>query len=453
MTSRILVVDDEPAVRFALVELLEDHGHEVVAVESGDAALEHLLDVDVVVTDLAMPGLDGLGVVREAHRRAPGLPVIVLTARGSEKSAVQAMKAGAEDYLTKPFDVDEVALTVARAAEAVRVRREVMRGAAERISGRAMLGDGPAMRALRARIARIAPRDVTVIVRGETGTGKELVASLLHALGPRATGPLVRFNCAAVPAELADAELFGHARGAFTGAIDAKPGYFVRASGGTLVLDEIGELPLGIQAKLLRAVQDGEVQPVGGEPRRVDVRLIACTHRDLGAEVRAGRFREDLYFRLAVITIELPPLRERLEDIPQLVEHFLTEFVAPGAPLPAVKSESMDYLKAQGWKGNIRELRNVVQRAVVLSGGGAIELAHLQRPGRPAGASGAVTLPRVACAGTALEQAEARTIQEALARNHGNKSRTARELGIALATLKRRCKDYGLGGASSEDDA
>ncbi|MBL0212809.1 MAG: sigma-54-dependent Fis family transcriptional regulator [Myxococcales bacterium] len=442
MTSRILVVDDEPAVRFALVELLEDHGHEVVAVESGDAALEHLLDVDVVVTDLAMPGLDGLGVVREAHRRAPGLPVIVLTARGSEKSAVQAMKAGAEDYLTKPFDVDEVALTVARAAEAVRVRREVMRGAAERISGRAMLGDGPAMRALRARIARIAPRDVTVIVRGETGTGKELVASLLHALGPRATGPLVRFNCAAVPAELADAELFGHARGAFTGAIDAKPGYFVRASGGTLVLDEIGELPLGIQAKLLRAVQDGEVQPVGGEPRRVDVRLIACTHRDLGAEVRAGRFREDLYFRLAVMEIEVPPLRTRREDIPGLARAFAARLGVTWDLDVQLSDRLLEALAARSWPGNVRELENTIARLIVESHGDEIGPEALDAPNLvpPQRTDGDGALPFR----TRVEAFERSLIAEAVSAAGGNRAEAARRLGLSRVTLLDRMKRLGI---------
>ncbi len=438
--TRILVVDDEPAVRFALTEMLEDRGHGVIDVASGDAALEHLTEVDVVVTDLAMPGLDGLGLLREARRRVPGLPVIVLTARGSEKSAVEAMRAGAEDYLTKPFDVDEVALAITRAAEAAQLRRDVARAAAERTSGRPMIGDGPAMRALLSRIERIAPRDITVLVQGETGTGKELVATLLHALGPRAPGPLVRFNCAAIPEDLADAELFGHARGAFTGATETRPGYFVRAHGGTLVLDEIGELPLGIQAKLLRAVQEGEVQPVGGSPRTVDVRVIACTHRDLREEVRAGRFREDLYFRLAVVELKVPPLRERREDIGLLARAFATRLSAKWGVDVRLSDALVVALTARSWPGNVRELESTIARLVAESDGGEL--------GSPLLAAVPTARARADAPALGFREAvadyERTLITAALTAAGGNRAEAARQLGLSRVTLLDRMKRLGL---------
>lgn len=447
--TRVLVVDDEPAVRFALSEMLEDRGHEVIAAASGTEALQHLADVDVVVTDLAMPGLDGLGLLREARRRVPGLPVIMLTARGSEKSAVEAMRAGAEDYLTKPFDVDEVALVIVRAAETAQLRRDVARAAAERSSGRALIGDSPPMRSLLTRIERLAPRDVTVLVRGETGTGKELVASLLHALGPRGAGPLVRFNCAAIPGELADAELFGHAKGAFTGATEARAGYFARAHGGTLILDEIGELPLAVQPKLLRAVQEGEVQTVGGGPaKRVDVRIIACTHRDLREEVRAGRFREDLYFRLAVVELEVPALRERREDIPPLARAFAARYAAKWGVDVRLSYALVDALAARPWPGNVRELENTIARLVAESDVGELgpevlapAAATPSRPPTPASVDPTdAALPfrdRVAAFERAL-------ICEALVEAGNNRAEAARRLGMSRVTMLDRMKRLGI---------
>ena len=449
--SRVLVVDDEPAIRFALAEMLGDRGHDVVEVASGDQALPHLADVDVVVTDLAMPGLDGLGLLREARRRVPGLPVIVLTARGSEKSAVEAMRAGAEDYLTKPFDVDEVALAVSRAADAAQLRRDVARAAAERASGRSLIGDGPAMRALLTRIERLAPRDVTVLVRGETGTGKELVATLLHALGPRARGPLVRFNCAAIPGDLADAELFGHTKGAFTGATEARAGYVERAHGGSLVLDEIGELPLAIQAKLLRAVQEGEVQTVGGGPlRKVDVRVIACTHRDLREEVRAGRFREDLFFRLAVVELDVPPLRERREDIPALARAFAARYGAKWGVDVRLSDALVDALARRPWPGNVRELENTIARLVAESDGGELGadvLAPVER-GEPAASSPAAPVDPANAALPFRERVaafERALVTEALAAAGGNRAEAARRLGLSRVTLLDRMKRLGIG--------
>ena len=275
------MVDDEPGVLFTLQEVLIERGHRVVTARSGDEALTKLDEADAVLTDLAMPGMDGLALMGTIAQRDPALPVILLTAHGNEKVAVAAMKQGAYDYLSKPFDIDEVAIVIERALEARRLRVDNRRLAAEQTLGRRIIGASKSMRRLLEATGRVAGRDVTVLVRGETGTGKEFVAELLHAQSARAKGPLVRFNCAALPADLADAELFGHVRGAFTGATSGRPGFFAQANGGTLILDEVGELPLPIQAKLLRALQEGEIQPVGsGRIEKVDVRVVASTNRD-----------------------------------------------------------------------------------------------------------------------------------------------------------------------------
>jgi two-component system response regulator AtoC len=323
----ILLVDDEPGVIFTLSELLIERGHRVVTARSGSDALGKLDEAEAVVTDLAMPGMDGLELMTQIAARDPQLPVILLTAHGSERVAVAAMKQGAYDYLAKPFDIDEVAVVIERALETRRLRIDNRRLAAEQTLGRRIVGDSRPMRRLLEATSRVASRDVTVLVRGETGTGKEFVAELLHAQSLRAKRPLVRFNCAALPAELADAELFGHMRGAFTGATANRPGFFTQANTGTLILDEVGELPPTIQAKLLRALQEGEIQPVGsGRIEKVDVRVVAATNRDLAADVKAGTFREDLYYRLAVVELVVPPLRERKDDIPALAAEFARRY-------------------------------------------------------------------------------------------------------------------------------
>ena len=323
----ILLVDDEPGVLFTLSEVLTDRGHKVVTAKSGAEALTKLDDVDAVLTDLSMPGMDGLELMAQIVQRDASLPVVLLTAHGSERVAVLAMKQGAYHYLAKPFDIDEVAAVLDRALEARRLRIDNRRLAAEQTLGRRIIGASRAMRRLLEATSRVATRDVTVLVRGETGTGKEFVAELLHAQSLRASKPLVRFNCAALPAELADAELFGHVKGAFTGATATRPGFFAQADGGTLILDEIGELPLAVQAKLLRVLQEGEIQPVGsGRIEKVNVRVVASTNRDLAAEAKAGTFREDLYYRLAVVELVVPPLRDRKDDIPALAAEFARRY-------------------------------------------------------------------------------------------------------------------------------
>ncbi|MCC6622365.1 MAG: sigma-54-dependent Fis family transcriptional regulator [Deltaproteobacteria bacterium] len=445
--ATVLVCDDEPAVRFAIAEVLGDAGHHVVQVASGAEAIAALADdPDVVVTDLSMPGVDGLGVLAAARARLPPIPVVLVTARGSERVAVQAMKAGALDYLAKPFDLDELIQTVARALDVGQLRASVRRAAAERASGRPMLGDSPVMRALFARVERVAGRDVTVLLRGDTGTGKELVASLLHNLGPRARGPFVRFNCAALPPELADAELFGHARGAFTGARDARVGFFARADGGTLVLDEVGELPPAVQPKLLRALQDGEIQPVGaGKVERVDVRIVASTHRDLRALVAAGRFREDLYYRLAVVELVVPRLEERRDDIPALARHFAARHAERFGLDEARLSDALcAALAARPWPGNVRELENTIGRLVALSDGGLIDIDALGDPGAPRGPEPAPTDGPAPGLRQQLEALERRLIGDALAAAGGNKAEAARRLGMSRVTLLDRMKRLGL---------
>jgi two-component system response regulator AtoC len=441
--GKVLVVDDEPAVRFTLSEVLAERGHAVVEAATGAAALERLEGVEAVVTDLTMPGMDGLALLAALRDRDAALPVVLLTAHGSEKVAVQAMKAGAYDYATKPFDIDELLAVVERALEARALRTAARMLAAEQAIGQRIVGTSAPMRRLLDAVGRVAGKDVTVLVRGETGTGKELVASLLHAQSHRAKKPLVRFNCAAIPGELAEAELFGHARGAFTGAQGARRGFFAEADGGTLVLDEVGELPLGVQAKLLRAIQEGEIQPVGsGRVERVDVRLVASTNRDLAAEAKAGRFREDLYYRLAVVELVVPALRERAGDIPALAEEMARrygeKFGMPGVHLaPALLTR----LAASPWPGNVRQLENTVARLIALAQGPEIDADALEGQGAPAPAAGAEGL-------SLREQVEAferGLIAGALAAAHGNQSEAARRLSTSRVTLVDKIKKYGLG--------
>jgi DNA-binding NtrC family response regulator len=472
--STVLLVDDEPGVLFTLKEVLDDRGHRVLSASSGAEALPQIDEADAVLTDLSMPGMTGLELLAAIATRDPELPVILLTAHGSERVAVQAVKAGAYDYLSKPFDIDEVALVIERALEARRLRVTNRRLTAERLLGRRIIAESRAMRRLLEATERVATRDVTVLVRGETGTGKEFVSHFLHARSPRAAKPLVRFNCAAIPAELAEAELFGHAKGAFTGATSARRGFFSEADGGTLVLDEIGELTLAVQAKLLRALQEGEIQPVGsGRVDKVNVRVVAATNRDLAAEARAGRFREDLYYRLAVVELIVPPLRDHREDIPALAYEFARFYGEKFGMGPLTLEPALiDALLREGWPGNVRQLENTIARLAALSSGGLIGLADFNdhvpasTPGRAQtspgtssspGSSGSIALPptddepaesRDLASGPSLrEQVEAferGIISRALEGCGGNQSEAARRLGVSRVTLIDKMKKYGL---------
>src|SRR5256712_847964 len=388
--ARVLLVDDEPALLFTLSQLLKSRGLEAVLARSGREALAKLEGVDGVVTDYSMPEMDGVQLLQAIRERDESLPVVMLTAHGSEKVAVRAMKTGAYEYVTKPFDIDEISLVIDRALEARALRMQNRRLTAEKAIGRSIVGDSAAMRRLTDAVARVAPRDITVLVRGETGTGKELVAALIHAESKRARAPLVRFNCAAIPGELAEAELFGHTPGAFTGATQARRGFFAEADGGTLLLDEVGELPAPVQAKLLRTLQGGEIQPVGtGRIEHVDVRVIACTNRDLATDAREGRFREDLYYRLAVVELVVPPLHEHREDIPALAIEFARRYAERfGVEGARLSPPLLEALRLADWPGNVRQLENAVARLVALSPGGEIgpQTLSAMPPAPPAGA-------------------------------------------------------------------
>ncbi|HTR52476.1 MAG TPA: sigma-54 dependent transcriptional regulator [Kofleriaceae bacterium] len=462
--STVLLVDDEPGVLYTLSEVLSERGHRVVGARSGGDALVKLDEADAVVTDLQMPGMDGLELMAQIAARDPTMPVILLTAHGSERVAVAAMKQGAYDYLTKPFDIDEVALVIERALEARRLRTDNRRLAAEQALGRRVVGGSRGIRRVLEAASRVAARDVTVLVRGETGTGKELVAELLHAQSARARRPLVRFNCAALPAELADAELFGHVKGAFTGAAANRAGYFAQADGGTLILDEVGELPLAIQAKLLRALQEGEIQPVGsGRIEKVDVRVVASTNRDLAADVKSGAFREDLYYRLAVVELVVPPLRERKDDIPALAEEFARRYGERfGLGAIALEPALVDALVHADWPGNVRQLENTIARLAALSTGGTLGLADLEsavgdRGGRAADPAAPPPAPPENASDepapdarngpTLREQVEAferGLVARALDSTSGNQSEAARRLGVSRVTLIDKMKKYGL---------
>ena len=451
--ARLLLVDDEPGMLFALKELVQSRGHEPVLARSGKEALAQLEGVDAVISDYSMPEFDGLQLLQAVRERDATLPVVMLTAHGSERLAVRAMKAGAWEYVTKPFDIEEMGLVIDRALEARALRVQNRRLTAEKAIGRAIIGESPAMRRVIDAASRIAPRDITVLVRGDTGTGKELVAALIHAESKRARKPLVRFNCAAIPGELAEAELFGHARGAFTGATVARRGFFAEADGGTLVLDEVGELPLALQAKLLRALQEGEIQPVGaGRVEHVDVRVIACTNRDLLADVRAGRFREDLYYRLAVVELTVPPLHEHREDIPALAAEFTRRYAEKfGVEGARLSSALVDSLRAADWPGNVRQLENAIARLVALSTGG--EIGDQQQ--QPGSAAPSLQLALAQAAQdphpegqTLWEQLDAferGLIEHALEVTRGNQSEAARRLGVSRSAFIDRLKKYGLG--------
>ncbi|MCA9706230.1 MAG: sigma-54-dependent Fis family transcriptional regulator, partial [Myxococcales bacterium] len=430
----ILVVDDEPRVRFTLRAILEDEGLQVLEAEDGEQALASLdrHAVDLVITDLTMPRMDGMALLAALHQREDGPPAIMVTAHGSERTAVEAMKLGALDYFAKPFDADEVARVVHRSLGAARLEQENRRLRAGLHLGQTMVFASEPMQRVAQIVERIADKDVTVLVTGESGTGKELVARALVRGSRRAARPYLRFNCAAVTAELAEAELFGHTKGAFTGASRSRPGLFREAHGGSLLLDEIGELTPAMQASLLRVLQEGEVRPVGEEHTvQVDVRLLAATNRDLRREVAEGRFREDLFYRIHVVQVHVPPLRERPDDILPLAEHFCAKYAERfGLGEVRLSQRVRDQLVASAWPGNVRELEHAVERMVALATGPVIEQLDPLDPGdghAPRDGTGAP--PRPEGAGglrERLAEYERRLLEEELAACEGNHSELAR---------------------------
>ncbi len=445
MKARILVVDDDAVGRYTLRGLREEEGLAVEEAPDGEAALERLTqsEFDLVISDLRMPKLDGMELLRRAQALIPPPRVILLTAHGSERHAVEAMKLGALDYFRKPFEVDEVLTVVRRAIATLRLEREneQLRGEVNLLHS--VVFASAAMSRLAVLVKRVAPRDVTVLITGESGTGKERVAEALVRASRRADKPFVRFNCAARTPELAEAELFGHARGAFTGAARGRAGLFREADGGTLLLDEVAELDPGTQAKLLRVLQEGEIRPLGEDRTyRVDVRILAATHRDLPSLVASGRFREDLLYRLKVVTLQVPPLRERPEDIPVLARHFLARAAQRFGVAPArVTPELLSRLGAYSWPGNVRELENALESAVALSADGTIDLSLLPDPALPPQPGPAPTRFKEQVA--AFERG---LVVAALDAARGNQSEAARLLDMGRATLQDKMRKYGLSG-------
>jgi DNA-binding NtrC family response regulator len=458
--QRILVVDDDESLRWVTQVQLQQAGYDVAAAEGGERAMEMLRDgpVDLVITDLKMPRVSGLDLLKQVRAEFPETSVIVMTAFASVETAVEAMKAGAFDYVTKPVNPDELKLAVGRALEHVALREEVrsLRASLDRKYGfENILGRSAALLQVLDMAARAARAASTVLIRGETGTGKELLAKAIHRNSPRKDRPFVTINCGAIPRELLESELFGHARGAFTGAVADKKGQAETADGGTLFLDEIGELPAELQVKLLRLVQQGEVAKVGATGvRRVDIRIIAATNRNLQAMVEDGAFREDLYYRLSVIPLELPPLRERPEDVPELVEHFFVESREKnGRPDLVLPPSLLPYFASYRWPGNVRELENVMERLVVLSRGDEIALGDLPdflRRARPAVEELRLDLPPQ---GISLEAVEKELILRALRKFNWNQSQAARYLDLSRKTLIYRMEKFGLRRDAGEEGA
>jgi DNA-binding NtrC family response regulator len=452
--KRLLLVDDDRAMREMLASLFGEQGHDVCQAASAEEALASLEedDFDVVLSDIRMPGRSGIEMVADVKRLRPGTPVVLMTAFGSVDSAVEAIRAGAYDYITKPFEPDAVRYAVERALEHRVLEREnqSLRRAVDRTASFGdLIGISPAMRDIFALIRKIAHNRSSVLITGESGTGKEVIARTIHFHGSRAESPFVPINCTAIPEGLLESELFGHVRGAFTGAHASKQGLFEKADGGTLFLDEIGDMGLSVQSKLLRVLQDREIRPVGGtQSVHVDVRIIAATNKDLEKEMREGLFREDLYYRLNVIPIHVPPLRERPEDVPALAETFLTRH-GDGATYK-LTPEALRALAGLAWRGNGRELENVIERAIALADGTEIGVEDLPTQGSLTEVGDRSTDAFVRASAErelTLRDVEELYIEEILRRQNGNKVRSARILGIDRKTLYRRAERAARTGA------
>ena len=443
--GRILVVDDEANAREALAELLEDDGYETETAADGEKALAMLerFRPNVVLTDLKMPNLDGIGLIERGRPRAPATAFIVMTAFGSIENAVEAIKMGAENYLTKPLDLAAVSALVDRAMEKsllVSETVELRRRLDERFSFDRILGVHPSMQRLLKTVAQVAASRATVLVHGESGTGKELIAAAIHQNSPRRSKPFVKLNCAALAETLLESELFGHERGAFTGATGRREGRFMKADGGTLFLDEVSEIPLAVQVKLLRFLQEREFERVGGnETLRVDVRVVAATNRVLEERVESGEFREDLFYRLNVVQLDVPPLRARRSDIPILAEHFLGKFAEEnGRALAGFTDDALLALRLYPWPGNVRELENAIERAVVLTEGTRIEAVNLpSAQGQGDQQDLGVMIP-----GISLEELERMAIERTMDAVGGSTSKAAEILGISRRKIQYRLKEW-----------
>jgi two-component system nitrogen regulation response regulator NtrX len=453
--GRVLVCDDEPGIRRTLSQILGDEGWDVSVVGTGQEALDVLLSettCDAVFLDVWLPDVDGLVVLDRLRAARSEVAVVMISGHGTVETAVQAVKRGADDFLEKPLALERVLLTLEKAVERKGLTRERDELRKELASRRAdeetLLGESPAMRRLKAEIARVGASDARVLITGESGVGKELVARALHAASPRASGPFVEVNGAAIPEELIESELFGHVKGSFTGAHEDRKGKWEQADGGTLFLDEIGDMSPRTQAKILRAIQDGRITRVGSTKTiTTDVRILAATNRDLPAMIRGGTFREDLYFRLAVVPLRVPTLAERREDVPLLVEHFAQSLSRRRGRRPATfDPQALEELSRRPWPGNVRELRNAVERALLLAPAPTIQRADLG-PDEPVLGSSRPQVPELA-AGQTLAEArdlfEKRLVTQVLLESRGNVSRAAERLGLDRTTLHRRLRAWGL---------
>lgn len=452
MSASILVVDDERAIQDTLAWCLRNDGHAVHTAMSGEEAMAIMTDqgFDLIISDIIMPGLSGVDLLRKAHVLQPQTLFVLITAFATVETAVEALREGASDYIVKPFKLDELRLRVRRLLEHRAASHEsaLFRRAVESaLPDRSLLGESAAMYALRTQVARIGPAASNVLITGESGTGKELVARAIHAASPRHGQPLVPINCGAIPEALLESQLFGHVKGAFTSAVQASHGLFIAADRGTVFLDEIGEMPLHLQVKLLRVVEEKQVWPVGStKPVRVDIRIIASTNRDLAKEVEAGRFRCDLFYRLNVVHIALPPLREHVEDIPLLADHFVRELNRKLARcVRAIDPGVLDLLLAYPWKGNVRELEHVIESAMILSEGEVLTVGDL-----PRGFVGD-SVPADESLRELNRRSERQHILAVLARTQFDKRKAARMLGISLASLYRKLGERRVGNSSLQD--
>jgi two-component system nitrogen regulation response regulator NtrX len=455
----ILIVDDEPGVRTALSGVLRDEGYDVDAAESGEVCLERLgrQDYDVVVLDIWLPGMDGLATLSRMRERQIDAQVVIISGHGNVESAVRAIKMGAFDFVEKPLSLEKTVLVVRNALRQRNLEAENIALRAKVDAQHQMIGESYAMAKLREQVAMAAPTNGRVLIIGENGTGKELVARNIHGMSRRRSAPFVEVNCAAIPEELIESELFGHVRGAFTGAVADRRGKFEAAHGGTIFLDEIGDMSLKTQAKVLRVLQEQVMEPVGGSTRiRVDARVLAATNKDLPAEIRAGRFREDLYFRLNVVPIFVPPLRERTEDIALLADHFMAMLAREYGRRPKTfDADAVASLQRYPWPGNVRELRNLVERLMIMVPSDRVssrDLAFLEQ--------GMVAAPQAAAAPAAAfaplhdarDEFEKQYILRALAAQQGNMSRTAEVLGVERSNLYRKMRAFGIMPARRGED-
>ena len=470
----ILLIEDDTSLAGNLSDVLKEDGFIVTVCGRGDEGLRLAGkdEFDVILTDLRLPGLSGLDLVRQLHQTQPRLPAVLMTAHGTIETAIEATKLGAYDYLQKPFEMRELISVLHRAAEASRLMREpVNLPDAPVATGTALVGNSRAMQDVCKELGRVAARPVTVLIRGETGTGKELIARAIYQHSPRAHAPFIAINCAAVPENLLESELFGHERGAFTGADQRRIGRFEQANKGTLFLDEIGDLPPNTQVKLLRVLQQQTFQRVGGtETISVDVRVLAATHCNLETMIRDGKFREDLFHRLNVVCLQLPPLRDRREDIPALVQHFFRKYAADfGAEIPAISPEAIAVLQADSWPGNVRELENITRRLLLGARGLAISTDAVRQtlaarnsetaaPGNSFAAYAADLLARAQKGGLddaharMLAEAEREILTQAIALAEGNQAKAARWLGLSRLTLREKLKHLGLHPSSTDTE-